>query len=841
MQENSSLNSKDCEICGRAFPDLENQFICSHLICNECIYYTSFLFAGKIYKTHNDIRIQFPCPFCESASITTLDYFISESTVHSIKGKVEEKICDSCETNRLNVYCLNCKIYYCNECLDNIHNKIIKFKSHVTTEDLTLKSSLNFCSCDRERINMFYCITCDFPACEECTINYHLEHNFKHAMNDYKQSLETDLKNKFTTKINQSLNVDEELEKIDLLINNPDKFSPQNCDLFKNFRTNFLIGLEKIIELYSTQCSGSTHRIVVYIEIFKRLLDRLLLQQQTIVKIIDSEKHPYIKLKKITESEKYSVLHRLNRFNKAFINNIKNDVSALTKLGEVDNKKRITIIDGKIAFKGDPVKSFTKKLNLVHSSKMYQEIFPYMICAFRSSSGQCFVAYINNRDFNVELINITKLNKFKKFDGLSFDIILNENLISKYNSNNNSKYTSKSNSRMETSVIGNATPFKTNFSSKIVEDNKQNSNEIINSPSPFKSTNIINSLSENKSTASVQSYKSGSSSPMYRTPRIAEIHSKKKSKLSHYSKNNDKAQSLPISKNIIDKKLNLQKQPNQQQQQKQQKKKQKGGFISEGLMFKDKFYSFDSHTDTIYGIRQYRVEKEDFIISYSEDRTVRIWSCDFLREVVKIDHDHPIRSAAILMHEGFKYVIVGSYIKDYPIAVYSFTGSFLNQIKTTGYTYFVDAYSSETKAYVFSSTYKPYALNIYNFDTCEKLYSIQTTSYVNCCIPLQFETLIITFIDRSGVLKQFDIDNGKTIFESNNYGNYHITKWNEKNYIMCGKGHGFTVFDINDLSIQAEYNYVHKDILKGAIKLQHQFYGDLLLTIGQDQTIRILN
>ena len=179
-------------------------------------------------------------------------------------------------------------------------------------------------------------------------------------------------------------------------------------------------------------------------------------------------------------------------------------------------------------------------------------------------------------------------------------------------------------------------------------------------------------------------------------------------------------------------------------------------------------------------------------------------------------------------------------MKDYPLAVYTFIGNFINQIKIKGYTYHIDSFTDENTTYLFVSTYQPYQLLVLDFESGETIHSISTSSYINSMIVTPFETPILTFIDKYAKVTQFDLTTGDTKFEGKGYGNYNITKWNEKYYLFSGKGTGFLVININDFSIAGEYQNVHNDTVKGLCKFQHHIYGDLLISIGQDSRINIL-
>lgn len=614
----------------------------------------------------------------------------------------------------------------------------------------------------KNRVVTFFCNTCDISVCERCTLVFHIDHSLKHISQEYKGLSNFSDENKNLIKVKQEFNIDDEMSKIDTLIGLNDKYSGPNVELFKNFHAYFSNKIKEFSEKLTKLCQSSNLKICMYVEIFKRYLHRLTILQQNIVKLIEKEKHPYLNLKKLCDSEKLKIVNKILRFNKGLSTSLQNDVSTIEKLSNFENKRKISIVEGKITFKGDLIKLFKEQSTILISSNLYQEILPHMICAFRCSTGQCFVAYFSNRDYTIELINITKIAKFKKFSG---------NVYEKNDSNKDKEVLRKQTNNLISKPSENE---KKN--NKIIENNQANS--------PFKDSKI--------SKEEVKKQKES------KDKKIKEIKSKRKK---------------TVFSSIA---------------------------LTETLLYNEPFYSLSAHKGTIYGIRHYKVEKEDMLISYSEDCTIKLWSCDFLREITCIEHEKPVRCANIISHDNFKYIIAGSFFKDYPVAIYTLTGSFVNEFKVTGYTYYVEGYCDDNKCLVFVSTYQPYALLVFNFENSELMYNIQTTTYVNSIIVTPFENLILSYLDRSGEFRQYCLDSGKLLKSSKDFGSYHISKLNDRFYLLCGIGYGFSIFDINDLSIYSEYTDVHNGIVKGACRFQHHYYGDIIVTIGNDNKINIL-
>lgn len=774
--------SFECGICGtKKGKNLNYFFGCDHLYCETCLYPALIPAISSLSKEDKDISSKFNCPLCERESFKSIQEFLMDYKALT-REKPNKKLCEACEENELNMYCYKCKIFYCTSCLENKHNKLKAFQNHFLSEDLTVRPNMNFCNCLKDRIVRFICLSCETNMCEICTISFHLEHHLK-SISHENNVVENQIKKELREKIKSFMDFDKIISNIDFLINTSEKFSTQTKEECLKLKEMIEEGTKGIITLFSQICSSSTNKINSYIEIYRRQVARLRLQQKTMIKFLGQVKHPLLFLKSLTPLEKLKQLQKLNRHGKNIHSEIFNDVSWFAFTTDLQEKRKITIIDGKIVFKGENVKNFKEKANLVISSNLYEEVLPSMIVSFRGNSGHCFIAYINNRDYSIELVNITKVENFKPYSGR----IMYKDLESETKSVRRGE---RDRERKEDNLS-----FKKLI--KIEKTNEDSVKGIKSSSQPKMGKN----MKESRTQGSMSTYKK---------------HSSRRKSTSIVS-NNPQRSSKGYSKKFVEKPSLL-----------------------EPIHLEENSYTIKAHYDTIYGIRHYKIEKDDFLLSFSEDRIIKLWSCDYLQEVVTIDHESPVRSASLTTFESFKYIIAGSYIKDFPVAVYSFNGSFLKEYKIKGFTYHIDSFCNDNQTFIFISTYQPYTLIVIDFESGEKLYSIPTTCYVNSIIVNVFDTPIMTFIDRYAKVSQFDLQTGKMLFEGNGYGNYHICKWNEKHYIFSGKGTGFLVVDINDLSIVCEYQGVHNDLVKGVCKFQHHIYGEVLITIGQDSRINIL-
>lgn len=245
-----------------------------------------------------------------------------------------------------------------------------------------------------------------------------------------------------------------------------------------------------------------------------------------------------------------------------------------------------------------------------------------------------------------------------------------------------------------------------------------------------------------------------------------------------------------------------------------------------------------AHTDTIYCLRHYIIDREHFLLTCSKDNFVKLWECKYFTECFAANNKVNARSGIILKFKNIRYIVVCSYTKDYPINAYDSDGNLCRQFEVNGYSYHLDFYEHGSKTFLFNSAY-PYVFCIYDFESCCLLYSYKTASYINSVIVTPFKIPLVTILDRTGCMTQFNLISGDILRENSDVGYYGMCKWNEKYYVVCGKDLGLNIIDINTFTTVDWYNNLHKDSIRNVVKYRHPEFGDVLLTYGEDQVIKL--
>lgn len=246
----------------------------------------------------------------------------------------------------------------------------------------------------------------------------------------------------------------------------------------------------------------------------------------------------------------------------------------------------------------------------------------------------------------------------------------------------------------------------------------------------------------------------------------------------------------------------------------------------------------NAHSDIIYCLRHYLIDRENYLLTCSKDNYCKLWECKYFSECFNINNNSNCRSGVLLKFKQDRYIVVCSYTKDFPINAYNSQGILCKQFNVNGYSYHIDYFQHNNQTFLFNSSY-PYLFNVYDFNSCKLLYSFKTTAYVNSIITTPFKIPLVTILDRNGTITQINLQNGNIMRETKSVGYYGLCKWNERYYIACGKGLGLNIIDINYFGIVDWYDVLHKDSIINIIKYRHPDYGDVLLTYGEDQTIKM--
>lgn len=665
----------ECQICFNKIKINYKSSIlpCNHSICNLCLYFSIYeLISSSKEIGGNDY---FNCLKCDMNSNISICDFLK--TIKYLSKN--EKLCDCCNQEKIDCFCYNCKIFFSEKCLKEKHNKLKCFQDHIIT-----KNYLCYNNC--ERIYKVYCSTCDEFVCEICCLLFHLRHslmNFSHKENNINEiKIKKEIQNFIICNFdyNQVIDIIENLIKYNKSLISDISINSQAIDLSEKLKLLINIGSSKIIKFLKKKSEKIILNILSQIEIIKRQFTRLKLQQKSLVKLIINKEHNFFFNKKIDLLYNCKFVSYFNIMNQHALINIMNELSILKYF--LNEDKKYSIMNGKLVNEDNIIKTFTQKAEIIVTNKILNEVYPNMIIAFQKKDGDCYVGYISNLKFSIELIKITKIENFKSF-------------------------------------------------------------------------NILDDI---------------------------QIKTKDKSKY---------------------------------------------------------LFSIKAHSDSINGLFQYKFEKDNYMITFSNDKKLKLWSCENFTEVISFTHEQSIKSACLLTYESIRYFIIGSFLKDYPLSVYSFSGVYLKCINVRGYIYHIDSYSSSNITYIFVSTFNPFNLYIYDFNSEEKLYIIQTTSYINNLLVSHNESLLLIYIDRNGLLGRFDLTNGISLAQIDGFGNFSIIKWNEI-YFIFSKDNGFFIMNILSQEIISEYKHINHGLIKGLCKFHHHTYGEILFTIGKDQRIFVL-
>ena len=175
-----------CFMCGNFFIDPKTM-PCRHTFCKRCIEQT---------VTRKKV-----CPLClaplsrdQVAGIPTnmsisclLQIFKSKENTRSGPVAVE---CGKCgeTTWPIVTWCLNCQIGLCQSC-DQVHSKLKSHKTVVIKEFAQhpkkmlprLPPKPKFCKSHTKLRLVLYCTTCAKLVCQDCVLEYHLDHDFSVA------------------------------------------------------------------------------------------------------------------------------------------------------------------------------------------------------------------------------------------------------------------------------------------------------------------------------------------------------------------------------------------------------------------------------------------------------------------------------------------------------------------------------------------------------------------------------------------------------------------------------------------------------------------------------------
>lgn len=767
-------------------------FLC-HSICNYCILSKSLPAINRSPEEYFEVlSSKLICPICQEPSINNAIYreFLENEKIFLVRTQVLNKKCESCLIDQVEVYCNTCEIFYCKECILTKHYPIKSFRIHSLNSNIDNLSNSNICRCLKDRKIQFVCNSCDDYFCINCIILDHHDHNYNTnhiPYNVLQEEQSTDMKELKLLKASTNK------KRLSLLREKLLAYStiPSNThSTFKNLLGEFISFLERI----ETSTGDFSYLVddefvqsfIKDMEIFQNYYSNSLCKLEDTLKSVESNIFAASDMSENLKNLMDGKLHpklEVRTFAPVVVDYIKDKLSESEANTCISIKSEFYSISNKIM----PPELNSEKIN----GPKLKLVFKGQ--AIRKLKGQNIA--VSSRMSNDSFPNMFVV--FKNYEGKSFVGWINSfNQIELFDFSSGEPY---QNQHMNTSSLN--LTFK-DSNSKLFDANNLSISTIKD-----KSSLCFSASQKNKANQG--------STPKTINSRFLKLgNSSKKDNISIQRSASKSRNTKEVTANqTMNKSMNL-------------------------SVIDSKKHVINAHSDTVYCLRHYVIDREHFLLTGSKDNYVKLWECKFFSECFCVNNNANVRSGVIVKFKNVRYIVVCSYTKDYPINAYDSQGVLCRQFAVNGYSYHLDSYEHANRIFLFNSTY-PYLLNIYDFESCNVLYCYKTASYINSIVITPFHIPLATLLDRTGCMTQINLDTGEILREHQDVGYYGMCKWNERFFIVCGKGLGFNIIDINSFTTVDWYNDLHKDSIRSVMKYRHPDFGDVLLTYGEDQIIKM--
>ena len=176
MAAAGSFDLYTCEVCFENMLDRNPRLLsCHHSFCSNCLV--------KLTKNGSIL-----CPTCREETavpnndinMLTANFMLQKMKEHLDKIHASKSsLCQLCRAEPALLKCQECLQLLCNDCSYK-HNKVKKFRDH---------KIYNLCKKHPDVIITNVCMKCAEPACSNCVINEHLDHESE--MDTYDEGIET--------------------------------------------------------------------------------------------------------------------------------------------------------------------------------------------------------------------------------------------------------------------------------------------------------------------------------------------------------------------------------------------------------------------------------------------------------------------------------------------------------------------------------------------------------------------------------------------------------------------------------------------------------------------------
>jgi WD40 repeat protein len=201
IKNENTIYQNICNICNNKKDLTTTTFTnCNHSICMNCFY--KILIRNHIDVIRNVIssnsdsknsKFKLKCVLCDNGSIKITSNEIWTNLKKSPLIYNEEKNMCVSHNKLIELYCLNCKMELCANCIE-IHEEFLSKMSMTHTFAKNLLPEEHNCTIHTTEELKFYCVECNMIYCSICIIQNHKGHTVDH-IKDYKAKLIERLKN----------------------------------------------------------------------------------------------------------------------------------------------------------------------------------------------------------------------------------------------------------------------------------------------------------------------------------------------------------------------------------------------------------------------------------------------------------------------------------------------------------------------------------------------------------------------------------------------------------------------------------------------------------------------
>ena len=241
-----------CPICEREIVN-PLYFPCTHIFCPFC-YMIDIATTIKYLEFDRTQGVTCICNICKSGK----SIFQCKELINFLKdNQYKYPICKK-HNKQTNVYCKECKIHLCNDCLNLFHN--FYFQDHKILNQPDLNNKNKLCDKHKDKSINFICEDCKKGICNECLSEEHNEHNYIEIDNVLEKifksvefsnySIFKDYLDKREVEMRDNINIEcqKNLKIIDNIIKDLKKVKQQYIEKIEEFYI-FISDLSKIFKL----------------------------------------------------------------------------------------------------------------------------------------------------------------------------------------------------------------------------------------------------------------------------------------------------------------------------------------------------------------------------------------------------------------------------------------------------------------------------------------------------------------------------------------------------------------------------------------------------------------